>query len=326
MKENDRPMHPIPGIHHITAIAGNPQRNLDFYTGVLGLRLVKQTVNFDDPGTYHFYFASADGAPGTILTFFPWVNARAGKLGSGQAAVVSFSIPEGSMGYWHERLDEIGASETFLETRFGEEVLNFRDPDGLPLALVSQAGEVVPEWEQAPVPREYAIRGFHSLSLWEEGFQQTAELLNGTMGFKLIQEGGGRFRFQAPGANQGSLVDVFIQPNSQPGRMGAGIVHHVAWRTQDDESQLDWRRRLVDLSFNVTPVMDRQYFHSIYFREPGGVLFEIATDPPGFTLDEPLENLGAQLKLPPWLETRRGAIERSLPAIQIPSHQRISEQ
>jgi len=325
MLENNQPINSIPGIHHITAIAGNPQRNLDFYTGVLGLRLVKQTVNFDDPGTYHFYFAGPDGAPGTILTFFPWVNARAGKLGSGQAAVVSFSIPEGAIGYWHERLDEISGSETFLETRFGEEVLNFQDPDGLPLALVSQPGEATRVWEHAPVAREYAIRGFHSLSLWEEGFQQTAELLSETLGFKLLHEGGGRFRFQAPGKAQGSLVDVFIQPNSQPGRMGAGIVHHVAWRTQDDESQLDWRRRLVDLGFNVTPVMDRQYFHSIYFREPGGVLFEIATDPPGFTLDEELENLGTQLRLPPWLEARREKIERSLPQIQIPSYQQVSK-
>jgi glyoxalase family protein len=325
MKENDRPVNPIAGIHHITAIAGNPRRNLDFYTGVLGLRLVKLTVNFDDPGTYHFYFASAGGAPGTILTFFPWVNARAGRLGSGQAAVVSFAIPEGSMGYWHKRLDEIGGSETILETRFGEEVLNFRDPDGLPLALVSQPGHSEKEWEFAPVPVEHAIRGFHSLSLWEEGFQQTAELLTGTLGFKLRQEGGGRFRFQAPGEAQGSLVDVLIQSNSQSGRMGAGIVHHVAWRTQNDESQLDWRQKLVDLGFNVTPVMDRQYFHSIYFREPGGVLFEIATDPPGFTLDETPENLGTALKLPPWLEPRRDKIENALPEIQLPTREPISK-
>jgi glyoxalase family protein len=325
MKENDRAVNPIAGIHHITAIAGNPQRNLDFYTGVLGLRLVKLTVNFDDPGTYHFYFAGAGGSPGTILTFFPWVNARAGRLGSGQAAVVSFTIPEGSLGFWRKRLKDIGSSETFLETRFGEEVLNFQDPDGLPLALVSQPGDLEEGWEFAPVPVKHAIRGFHSLSLWEEGFQQTAELLTGTLGFKLRQEGGGRFRFQAPGEAQGSLVDVFIQPNSQPGKMGAGIVHHVAWRTKDDESQLDWRRKLVDLGFNVTPVMDRQYFHSIYFREPGGVLFEIATDPPGFTLDEAPENLGTSLKLPPWLESRRDKIEKALPEIQLPAQAPVSK-
>jgi glyoxalase family protein len=325
MEENDQAINPIAGIHHITAIAGDPQRNLDFYTGVLGLRLAKLTVNFDDPGTYHFYFAGAGGSPGTVLTFFPWVNARTGRLGSGQAAVVSFAIPEGSLGYWQKRLKDTGNSETFLETRFGEEVLNFQDPDGLPLALVIQPGDLEAGWEFSPVPVKHAIRGFHSLSLWEAGFQQTAELLTGTLGFKLLQQGGGWFRFQAPGEAQGSLVDVFIQPNSQPGRMGAGIVHHVAWRTKDDESQLDWRRKLVDLGFNVTPVMDRQYFHSIYFREPGGVLFEIATDLPGFTLDEAPENLGTSLKLPPWLESRRNKIKNALPEIQLPTREPISK-
>jgi glyoxalase family protein len=308
----------IPGIHHVTAMASDPQRNLDFYTRVLGLRLVKLTVNFDDPGTYHFYYGDEVGGPGTILTFFPWPGARRGRRGNGQVAVTSFSIPEGAMGYWEERLKRHGVSVGETSRRFDEEALVFLDPDGLQLELVAhpEAGAHMP-WEAGPVPSEHAIRGFYSVTLWEENHERTAALLTETMGFRLVREAGQRFRFKAASDDPGSFVDVIHRPHGEPGRGGAGAVHHVAWRTPNDEEQLAWRQEITSLGIPVSPVMDRQYFHSIYFREPGGVLFEIATDPPGFTLDEPREELGTHLKLPPWLEPQRAQIEHMLPQLDL---------
>jgi catechol 2,3-dioxygenase-like lactoylglutathione lyase family enzyme len=293
----------ILGIHHVTAIASDPQRNVDFYTDVLGLRLVKLTVNFDDPGTYHFYYGDEVGRPGTILTFFPWPGAQRGRPGNGQVAVNSFSIPAGATGYWQNRLKRLGISVEEPTHRFDEEVLALRDPDGLGLELVahagSQAGQV---WGGGPVPLEYAIRGFHSVTLWEENLERTAALLTETLGFRLLQAAGNRSRFEAGADGPGAV----------------GTTHHIAWRTADDQEQQAWRREIANLGFRVSPVMDRQYFHSIYFREPGGVLFEIATDPPGFTWDESPEGLGMDLKLPPWLESERARIEGILPTLTLP--------
>ncbi len=308
----------IPGIHHVTAIASDPQRNLDFLTQVLGLRLVKLTVNFDDPGTYHFYFGDELGHPGTILTFFPWPGARPGTRGNGQVAVTSFSIPEGSTGYWQERLKHHGISVGESSRRFDEEAVVFLDPDGMQLELVARpSADAHNAWEGGPVPPEYTIRGFHSVTFWEKGPERTAELLTQTLGFRLLQEAGQRLRFQSMSNAPGRLVDVIRRPKGEPGRGGAGTVHHVAWRTSDDAEQVAWQKEIAELGIRVTPVMDRQYFHSIYFREPGGVLFEIATDPPGFTWDEPPGQLGQALKLPPWLESRRAEIEQALPNLHL---------
>jgi glyoxalase family protein len=309
----------ILGIHHVTAIASDPQRNVNFYTEVLGLRLVKLTVNFDDPGTYHFYYGDEVGRPGTILTFFPWPGAHQGRPGNGQVAVNSFSIPEGATGYWQNRLKRLGISVGEPTQRFDEEVLVLRDPDGLGLELVAHAGARAHQaWEGGPVPLEYAIRGYHSVTLWEENLESTAALLTEALDFRFLRAAGDRSRFEAGADGPGTLVDIVHRPGNGSGWGGAGTTHHVAWRTADDQEQQAWRREIANLGFHVSPVMDRQYFHSIYFREPGGVLFEIATDPPGFTWDEPPEELGMGLKLPPWLESERARIEGILPTLALP--------
>jgi len=308
------------GIHHVTAIATDPQANVDFYAGVLGLRLVKKTVNFDDPGTYHLYYGDATGRPGTILTFFPWPYARRGTRGTGQATVTAFSVPDGSLGFWRERLGASGEAHDEPARRLDEEVLTLLDPDGLKLELVAHAGAAEAEpWDGGPVPAEHAIRGFHGVTLAEQGYEATAELLTASMGFELAGETGNRFRFVAAGEGPGRVVDVLCSPDLPPGRVAAGTVHHVAFRAADDADQLARRQALADRGLDVTPVLDRQYFHSIYFREPGGVLFEIATDPPGFTLDEPPEELGSALRLPPWLEPHRERIEATLPPLAAPA-------
>jgi glyoxalase family protein len=290
------------GIHHVTAIAGPARRNLDFYTRVLGLRLVKKTVNFDDPGTYHLYYGDETGRPGTIMTFFPWPMARRGVQGAGQATVTSFSVPQGSLGYWTERLGKLGVPYEDPRPRFDEEVLTMLDPDGLRLELVAR-GE----------GSGHEAQGFDGVTLTEWNPEVTAEVLTGTLGFRPSGQQGDRFRFEA-GA---SRVDVVASPASVRGHISAGTVHHVAWRAADDADQLAWREAVAESGLYVTPVLDRQYFHSIYFREPGGVLFEIATDPPGFTRDEPVESLGGALKLPPWLEPERKRIEQALPPIEV---------
>lgn len=307
----------IPGIHHVTAIAGDPQRNLDFYTGVLGLRMVKLTVNFDDPGTYHFYFGDEAGHPGTILTFFAWPGARRGRRGNGQAAAFAFSVPEGTMAYWRDRLREVSGLASASMSRFGQEIITFQDPDGMPVELVAEGAASGSPWEAGPVPPANAIRGFHGVTLWEAESAPTARLLTETMGFRLVGSEGDRTRYAADGDNHGRIVDLVNPPNDPAGQMGAGVIHHIAWRTPDDAQQLAWRASLAQVGASVTPVIDRQYFRSIYFREPGGVLFEIATDPPGFTRDEPLDRLGTSLKLPPQYEPSRAEIERSLPPIRL---------
>ena len=310
----------ILGIHHITAIAGDPQRNLDFYTTILGLRLVKLTVNFDDPGTYHFYFGNEKGTPGSILTFFPWPDGRPGIVGSAQVTAITFAIPISSVAYWRTRFSTHGIGVNDARERFGETVLAITDPDGLPLELVaSPQADPASAWKDAPVDREHAICGFHSATLSEEGFEQTARLLTDTMKFSLVGNERNRFRYELGGGAAGATVDLLCTPAGRVGRLGTGAVHHIAWRTPDDAQQLQWRHDLVGLGYNVTPVIDRNYFHSIYYREPGGVLFEIATDPPGFAIDEPQEHLGERLMLPRQYESQRPMLERVLPSLTLPT-------
>jgi glyoxalase family protein len=316
---------PIVGLHHVTAIASDPQRNLDFYTELLGLRFVKRTINFDDPGTYHFYFGDDVGSPGTILTFFPWPHATRGSLGVGETSATAFSVPHPSLEFWENRLLSAGVPVEHTGERFEEEVLSFADPDGMRLEIVGHkdAGE-----GKAPrtsdVPAKHVIRGFFGVTLCEGGYERTVAVLT-TMGFEKKAEEGNRFRFSAPGSALGNHIDILVQPQLTYGRMGAGSVHHIAFRAPDDAAQLEWRELLAETGLDVTPVLDRTYFHSIYFREPGGVLFEIATDPPGFTLDEPIASLGEALKLPPWLERSRARIERLLPPIQLNHKSRQEE-
>ena len=312
----------IRGIHHITAIAGDPQRNLDFYTDVLGLRLVKLTVNFDDPGTYHFYFGNERGTPGSILTFFPWMGVRGGTVGNGQVSSVTFAVPSGSLDYWRKRFGETRTPIKDAGQRFGKSVLVFADPDGLPLELIATDRARPDEaWTGSAVPADAAICGFHSATLSEEGYEKTADLLQRVMGLRLIGSEGNRFRYQASEGEAGGIVDVICTPDGKHGRSGSGTVHHIAWRTADDAQQLAWREMLVERGYNVSPVMDRTYFHSIYYREPGGILFEIATDPPGFALDEPPDHLGERLMLPPQVEHHRSTLEQALPRLTLP-HQK----
>jgi glyoxalase family protein len=310
----------ISGLHHVTAIATDPQRNLDFYIGLLGLRFIKRTVNFDDPGSYHFYFGDARGTPGTILTFFPWPGARRGLRGTSQIEAIAFAISPDSIGYWLGRLQEQHVPAEKMPPRFGDEVIRFADPDGLLLELVASPSHVAGEaWRESSIPSQHSVRGFHSVSSALEGYERTAEFLTETFGYRFVGQAENRFRFAAPNEfSAGRTIDLLCTPESQPGRVAAGIVHHIAFRCANDEEQRAWRERLIGLGYNVSPVMDRVYFHSIYFREPGGVLFEIATDPPGFTLDENLDDLGKSLRVPPWLESARAEIERVLPPIALP--------
>jgi glyoxalase family protein len=306
----------IEGIHHITAIASAPQVNLDFYTGFLGLRLVKRTVNFDDPGTYHFYYGDEAGRPGTILTFFPWPGARRGRHGIGQVTATSFSIPEASIEFWRERASRYGVQISEEEReRFGKRVLSFSDPDGLALEFAA-TGQAGAGWHGSTIPAEHAIAGFAPSTLSIDRYEHTARLLVDTMGFRLTAQDGARYRFEVGNGGPPATVDLVCIPAAPRGSGGAGTVHHIAWRTPDDRNQRDWHTRIADAGLNVTPIIDRSYFRSIYFREPGGVLFEIATDTPGFTIDETLEELGSSLKLPPQYESARERIEGALPEIQ----------
>ena len=307
----------ITGIHHVTAIARDPQANVDFYTGVLGLRLVKKTINYDDPGSYHLYYGDEEGHPGTIITFFPWPMARRGSQGAGQATVTSFSVPEASLGWWSERLKALGEAFEEPRSRFDEEVLTLLDRDGLKLELVAGAGDSRAPWDGGPVPADKAIRGFAGVTLAEWNPEVTANLLTGVMGFRSVTEAGNRFRFEVGAGGPGTRVDVVAHPDAPRGHVAAGTVHHVAFRTPDDAQQGIWHEELEELGFQVSPIMDRQYFHSIYYREPGGVLFEIATDPPGFTTDETVESLGSGLRLPAWLEPERKRIEEALPPVAV---------
>jgi glyoxalase family protein len=296
------------GIHHITAIAGDPQRNLDFYTEALGLRLVKRTVNFDDPGSYHFYFGDNIGSPGTIMTFFPWPGARRGARGSGQVTTVSFAVPRNSMTFWKERLRGTHVIAEEIEGRFGSNALRFLDPDGLQLELVASANE--------ESSSERAIRGFAAPTLEVRNPEKTEKLLTEILGFEFVAKENNRRRFRGSGSNASAEVDL-VSSETGFGQIAAGTVHHIAFRAADDDEQLKVREQLAARGLNVTSVIDRQYFHSIYFREPNGILFEIATDGPGFLIDEPADALGETLKLPPIYESKRNEIERVLPTIHL---------
>jgi glyoxalase family protein len=315
---------PTPGIHHVTCIAGDPQANLDFWVETLGLRLVKRSINQDDPGTYHLFFADAEGTPGTSMTFFPWEGMADGKVGSGQASRTAFRVPEGSLDHWENRFDEHGVSYDDRVERFGETVLPFEDPDGLPVELVAveipDDDPTVPwtEW----VPEEHAIRGFHSVTLWLADPEPTTDLLRmmglEEMGTEQAQgdtPGDERTRFAADGP-VGTYVDVL--PTVQSGRQGHGTVHHVAFQTPTDEDQGAMRKAVRTLGLNPTRPIDRHWFRSVYFREPGGVLFELATSGPGYTSDEPLDELGERLVLPGQFEDRREETEAGLTDIRIP--------
>lgn len=305
------------GIHHVTGIAGEPQRNVDFYAGILGLRLVKRTVNFDDPTTYHFYFGDTEGRPGTILTFFPWPNTRRGRQGAGQVAVTSFAIAPSSVGFWIERFINKRVEFTPPQTRYEDErVIAFKDHDGFMAELVAYPGaESRAGWDCSFIPLEHSIRGLFSVTLWQDSCEATGKLLRDSLGFRLVREQGSVFRYAAGDEGPGTIVDLRCVPGLWAGVMGAGTVHHVAFRARDEAEQLAARDDLSAVGMNVTPVLDRDYFKSIYFREPSGVLFEIATDTPGFLVDETRESLGAALKLPEWLEPRRFEIEALLPNI-----------
>lgn len=307
------------GIHHVTAISGDPQETLDLYGGLLGLRLVKKTVNFDDPGTYHLYFGNDGGDPGTIMTFFPWGRrGLKGRPGSGQLTTVAFSVPADSLGFWTDRLSAAGQSFEGPLSGMSEEVIRFRDADGIELELVGSDSEARPGVAAPGIPAEHAIRGFFGVTLALTRPSETARLMTSLLGYQYLQEEENRQRLAAGDHAPGTYVDLLDAPQMAPGRMGVGAVHHVAWRISGDAEQLALRELLLQRGFSVSPVMDRNYFHSIYFREPGQVLFEVATDPPGFTVDEAAESLGEKLQLPSWLENDRAHIEERLPVLRTP--------
>ncbi|NEE02679.1 ring-cleaving dioxygenase [Phytoactinopolyspora halotolerans] len=305
------------GLHHVTAIADDPQRNVDFYTQVLGLRLVKQTVNFDAPDTYHLYYGDEVGRPSSVLTFFPWRGVPAGRQGTGLTTATAFSVPEGSTGWWHERLKAYGVPVDAPRSRDGEDVVTFRDPDGLVVDLVAAPGDRRSGWDGvASIPSDHAVRGLHSVTMSERLLDPTAEMLTAKLGMELGGEASSRARFSMAQGNSGALVDVAAS-EADRGLQAGGTVHHVAFRAPDLATMTRWRDELVEAGIHVTEIMDRQYFMSIYFREPGGVLFEIATDTPGFDIDEPLLELGRSLKLPPWLEPSREDIQANLPPLHL---------
>jgi glyoxalase family protein len=304
------------GIHHVTAIAGSVHRNLDFYTGLLGLRLVKKTVNFDDPGTYHLYYGDEAGSPGTILTFFPWENAGQGRVGVGETFETAFRIPESAIGFWTQRFVEKGVPHEAPVKRFGETVLTFKDPDGMHLSLAGVKGaEAEPAWAAAGIAPEHAIRGFHGVTLLLREAAPTGAILTDVLGFSELGREGEVTRYRADG-KPGAIVDIRAAGEFLRGRPGAGSVHHIAFRAAGDEQQAAMVKKLAaNHGLATTEQKDRNYFRSVYFREPGGVLFEIATDDPGFAVDEPAAHLGEALKLPPFLEPHRSEIEAALPKV-----------
>jgi catechol 2,3-dioxygenase-like lactoylglutathione lyase family enzyme len=303
----------ILGLHHVTAIVGDPQENIDFYAGLLGLRLVKTTVNFDDPHTYHLYFGDERGQPGTLITFFPWPTGRQGARGTGQVSAFAFAVPEGALGYWQGRLREAGVRFGGPDRRFGAPTLSFYDPAGLLVELVERPGAGAQSaFDGGPVPHEQAIRALAGVTLTVPQHEPTAALLTEALGFRQIGSEGSYKRYEIGEGASRALVDVVGRPDVPHGRFGVGTVHHVAWRVADDVAELAARDALIERGYEVTPVRDRSYFKSIYFVEPGGVIFELATDGPGFAVDEAPEELGTHLMLPPWLEGRRAEIEAAL--------------
>lgn len=307
----------ITGIHHVTALADSAQKNIDFYTGILGLRMVKKTINFDAPDVYHLYYGNEKGSPGTIMTFFPYEGLMQGRHGKGQMTATSFSAPHTSLDYWTRRLRKFGITHSQPQTRFGDEVfISFADVHGLGLELVFNKDDRRPGFTYGQIPLEHSVKGFHGVTLSEEGYERTAGILIEAMDHAFVAEQGNRFRYSASG-KPGDIVDIVCTPDVLRGLGGNGTIHHLAFATPDDATQLDARARLLSKGMDVTPVLDRQYFHSIYFREPGGILFEVATNPPGFAIDESGDHLGEALKLPPWMESRRDRIEKGLQPVKV---------
>ncbi|WP_410512758.1 ring-cleaving dioxygenase [Paenibacillus sp. BR2-3] len=302
------------GIHHITAFVGDAQRNADFYAGILGLRLVKKTINFDAPEVYHLYFGNESGAPGTIITFFPWSTGRKGRIGGGQVGVTTYAVPVGSLEFWEQRLAGYRIAVTKVN-RISEAYLSFADYDGLRVELVEREEGPLSQWSFAGVPVQHAIKGFGGAVLYSTDPLKTADTLSRTLGMERIAEGDGYIRYRTT-ADLGNIIDLKAAAVPQ-GSGGTGTVHHIAWRAKDDSEQLEWGRRVQSHGYQPTPVQDRQYFNAIYFREEGGILFEIATDPPGFARDEAPDALGQKLMLPSWFEPHRAAIEENLSPIQI---------
>ncbi|MCH7408268.1 ring-cleaving dioxygenase [Belliella sp. DSM 111904] len=306
----------ITGIHHITAIAGNAQKNVDFYTGVLGLRLVKKTINFDAPDVYHFYFGDTLGTPGTVFTTFPFDGARKGSKGTGELTYTAFSVPIDALAYWKDRLKKFGVPTSDELTRFGEKLIRFEDHDGMGIELIATDKDDRKGWIGGSVPEAYVIRGFYGATLNLKAKELTEKLLTQFMDYKFIAEEDGRFRYGTQG-KAGDIVDIVLSPSGRQGVQSAGSVHHIAFRTANSESQLEVQKLLMNNGYHVTEVKDRNYFTSVYFREPGGVLFEIATDEPGFAIDEDETHLGELLKLPEWAEPHRDQITANLPKIQL---------
>jgi len=304
------------GIHHITVIAGDPRENLDFYTRVLGMRLVKKSVNQDAPDTYHLFYADAVGSPGTDLTFFPWPGAEPGRIGIGLTIEVQLAVARGSLEWWSARLAAAGANPRPIETRFGARALPFTDPHGLALALV-EAERLFVAWPGSPVPMEHQVRGLHAARLWQRQLAPTADFLTGVMGMRASAEENGWHRYAVAEGESGMLLEIQERPGEPRGQWGVGTVHHVAWRVADVAEQDALRAQVERAGRRPTPRIDRFWFESVYFREPGGVLFELATDGPGFERDEPVEHLGERLILPPWLESQRSAIETALPPLDV---------
>jgi glyoxalase family protein len=317
-------MDSIKGLHHVTAIASDPQRNVDFYRNVLGQRLVKRTVNFDAPDTYHFYFADEIGNPGNVLTFFAWQNMRGGIRGNGETNAVSYNVPVGSLSFWREHLNRHGITPQFMGKRFDEDVLAFNDPDGMGVELIEAARlPGIDFWAEGPISREYALHGFHSVTLWLDEVEQTAELLTSQMGYQAAGQEETRHRFIADRNAPGHIIDLVERPGKGQAELGVGSIHHIAFRTPTDEQQLEYQTLIRKTGLRVTDVLDRNYFHSIYFRERGGVLFEIATDTPGFAIDEPVNSLGESLKLPERYEPNRRLIESSLAPLELKSIEKV---
>ncbi|HLF27745.1 MAG TPA: ring-cleaving dioxygenase [Anaerolineae bacterium] len=313
----------VHGIHHVTAIAGDPQENLNFYVGVMGMRLVKKSVNQDAPDTYHLFYADGAGTPGTDLTFFPWPDMGPARLGAGFTVEVPFAVPMDSLAYWQARFEKERVVFGNVETRFGEKVLPFQDPHGLRLALVeTHAARPFVPWANSPVPTECQLRGMHAVRLWERDLKLTEALLTQVMGFERLGAEDGWQRYGVEEGASGKLIEVKERPGERRGEWGTGGVHHVAWRVKDSEEQLGLRAVIEAVGLRPTPQIDRFWFQSVYFREPGGALFELATDGPGFDRDEAQAHLGERLILPPWLEPQRSAIEAALPPLAMPHHAR----
>jgi glyoxalase family protein len=307
----------ITGLHHVTAMASGAQKNVDFYAGVLGLHLVKKTVNFDAPDVYHLYYGDENGSPGSIMTFFPFKGIQPGRHGKGQVATTSLSIPLAALDYWLARLDTYKIPHKNPQQRFDEVFVYLEDPDGLGLELVANDHDDRPGFTYGNIPLEYSIRGFYGVELWENTYERTEALLERYMDHTFLREEGSRRRYSSGEGKPGQFVDIIWDANSRYGAGGSGTVHHVAFNTPSDADQLALREKLLSAGYDPTPVVDRQYFHSVYYREPGGVLFEVATLPPGFAYDEPADQLGTSLKLPEWYEPRRSYLEKLLEPITL---------